>query len=159
MLIEAILFMLIYIPINFSHQKDLEFELESVSALRSQYEEGLRQNEALREHLEREVESVRSSLQNQEKSTTESELVKLSGQLEESERWNRSLQSRLDQMSPRSGGVGGSRDQTDSGSRNSFPAEITVMVEKLQSVSVLVIKISVPIYTVFAKIALSFNGL
>ncbi len=125
----------------YSSTKGLEFELEAVSNLRSKYEEGLRQNEVLREHLENEIKAFKETKkmadENQvdDANAADQEIMKLRSQLEESERWNRSLQSRLDQVSPRSGGVGGPKDQVDSGGRNPFEADITVMVERLQTVS------------------------
>eukprot|EP00794_Sanderia_malayensis_P015801 gene15801-17394_t len=120
-----------------SSTEDLQFELDSVSHLRSRYEEGLRQNEALREHLEKEINSINASKQSSNENeaedlmTAQLEIKKLQCQLEDLEQWNKSLQARLDQASPPNGADGESH-KTDLRGGNPFEADIAEMVERLR---------------------------
>ena len=90
-------------------------ELQSINALKSQYESSLRQNDTLNRLLESESRSLRESFLKSSCSlqSSQTEVENLKRKLEESENWNRSLQSRLDELLPRAGGVGGSVDTVD----------------------------------------------
>ena len=89
--------------------------MQSISSLRSQYEESVRQSESLRHHLENEIKLAKESTQqpSESKSQYQDEISNLKRKLEESESWNKSLQFRLDQLLPRAGGVGASEDRVD----------------------------------------------
>ena len=92
--------------------------MQSISSLRSQYEESVRQSESLRHHLEKEIKLAKESTQLQQQpseneSQYQDEINNLKRKLEESESWNKSLQFRLDQLLPRAGGVGASEDRVD----------------------------------------------
>ena len=118
----------------FSRSSNLDLELQSISALKSQYEESVRQNDTLQHLLEGEIKSLRESTLKSSSSlpSPQSEIHNLKRKLEESENWNRSLQSRLDQLLPRAGGVGASIDSAD----GSNSAQIdNIEFEKLQKVS------------------------
>ena len=95
-----------------SRNSSMNLELQSVSTLKSQYEDGIRQNDALQHLLEEEVKSLRES--NMRSSTIprtlQNEIADLKRKLEESENWNKSLQSRLNELLPRAGGVGAPLD-------------------------------------------------
>ena len=89
----------------------MEDELKSVSDLRMQYEESIRHNDALRHQLETQIHSALKPLA--QPPSSESEIENLKKKLEESESWNRSWQTRLEQLLPRAAGVGASVDFVD----------------------------------------------
>ena len=93
----------------------MELELQSVSALKLQYEESIRQNGTLHRLLECELNSLRESTsKNPDTSMSpRKEIADLQRRLEESEKWNKSLQSRLNQFLPRASGVGASFGDSD----------------------------------------------
>ena len=85
-------------------------ELAVISKLRQSLEDGILQNNRLRAGL---LEKVSIGLDpkhpyNATDTSRLEEVERLQARLEESERWNMSLQSRLDALQPRARGVGGS---------------------------------------------------
>ncbi|XP_065068797.1 myomegalin-like isoform X3 [Rhopilema esculentum] len=107
---------------------ELEDELKSVSDLRLQYEESIRHNDALRHQLETQIQSALKPLA--QPPSSESEIHNLKRKLEESESWNRSLQTRLEQLLPRAAGVGASVDFVDG--TGATVSEIDGSFQKLQ---------------------------
>ena len=97
-------------PYNLSSSRNssMNLELQSVSTLKSQYEDGIQQNDALQRLLEEEVKSLRESNMRSSTipTTLPNEIADLKHKLEESENLNRSLQSRLRELQPRARGVG-----------------------------------------------------
>ncbi|XP_028395073.1 myomegalin-like [Dendronephthya gigantea] len=91
---------------SYSASIDLSGDLKLVSQLRRSLEEGIVENNKLRAQLK---ENIAQSSENEKphNSQQQDEIERLHAKLEDSERWNRSLQSRLDAMQPR-GGVSGS---------------------------------------------------
>ncbi|XP_030622929.1 CDK5 regulatory subunit-associated protein 2 [Chanos chanos] len=86
----------------------LQLELTAVTLLRQQLEAGIRDNEKLREQLEREIQRA-----GQRKDSDPAELESMRDALEEAQRWNASLQARLGQIQSRGGGVGQANDSAD----------------------------------------------
>ncbi|XP_046843977.1 myomegalin-like isoform X2 [Xenia sp. Carnegie-2017] len=77
-------------------------DIQQISELRRTLEDGIAQNNQLRLRLQKQFS------ENQFDRSLEDEVVKLRAKLADRERWNASLQSRLDALSPRVRGVGGS---------------------------------------------------
>ncbi|KAM6984635.1 CDK5 regulatory subunit-associated protein 2 [Aplochiton taeniatus] len=97
----------------------LQLELTAVTLLRQQLEEGIKTNQALRDHLEGEVHRSRAR-EGDAHTTTHSadrvdpkELELTRHQLEDAQRWNASLQARLGAIQNRGGGVGATHDSAD----------------------------------------------
>ncbi|XP_053096021.1 CDK5 regulatory subunit-associated protein 2 isoform X4 [Pangasianodon hypophthalmus] len=86
----------------------LQLELAAVALLRQQLEDGVRNNNELREQLRREIERV-----NQREGVDPAELENMRDALEEAQRWNASLQARLGEIQSRGGGVGQANDMDD----------------------------------------------
>ncbi|MCJ8741063.1 hypothetical protein PDJAM_G00066390 [Pangasius djambal] len=86
----------------------LQLELAAVTLLRQQLEDGVRNNNELREQLHREIQRV-----NQREGVDPAELENMRDALEEAQRWNASLQARLGQIQSRGGGVGQANDMDD----------------------------------------------
>ncbi|XP_047661357.1 CDK5 regulatory subunit-associated protein 2 isoform X5 [Tachysurus fulvidraco] len=86
----------------------LQLELTAVTLLRQQLEDGVRNNNELREQLCREIQRV-----NQREGVDPAELENMRDALEEAQRWNTSLQARLGQIQSRGGGVGQANDMDD----------------------------------------------
>ncbi|XP_058270947.1 CDK5 regulatory subunit-associated protein 2 isoform X3 [Hemibagrus wyckioides] len=86
----------------------LQLELTAVTLLRQQLEDGVRNNNELREQLCREIQRV-----NQREGVDPAELANMRDALEEAQRWNTSLQARLGQIQSRGGGVGQANDMDD----------------------------------------------
>ncbi|KAF4076987.1 hypothetical protein AMELA_G00202890 [Ameiurus melas] len=86
----------------------LQLELAAVTLLRQQLEDGVRNNNELREQLHREIQRV-----NQREGADPAELENMRDALEEAQRWNASLQARLGQIQSRGGGVGQANDVED----------------------------------------------
>ncbi|XP_053505270.1 CDK5 regulatory subunit-associated protein 2 isoform X8 [Ictalurus furcatus] len=86
----------------------LQLELAAVTLLRQQLEDGVRNNNELREQLHREIQRV-----NQREGADPAELENMRDALEEAQRWNASLQARLGQIQSRGGGVGQANDMDD----------------------------------------------
>uniref|UniRef100_A0A4W4DN43 Centrosomin N-terminal motif 1 domain-containing protein n=1 Tax=Electrophorus electricus TaxID=8005 RepID=A0A4W4DN43_ELEEL len=83
----------------------LQLELATVTLLRQQLEDGIRDNEGLRERLHREIQRA-----NQREGADPAELESMRDTLEEVQRWNASLQARLGEIQNRGGGVGQAND-------------------------------------------------
>ena len=77
-------------------------DIQQISELRRTLEDGIAQNNQLRLRLQKQFS------ENQLDRSLEDVVVKLRAKLADRERWNASLQSRLDALSPRVRGVGGS---------------------------------------------------
>ncbi|XP_013384571.1 myomegalin, partial [Lingula anatina] len=98
-----------------------EEELAAVQALRRQLEEGVERNNHLRELLEKQMNEAAKKKQSshhlednpEQVSSLQEQVQALNNQLEESKRWNVSLQSRLEQQQQRGGGVGRARDTVE----------------------------------------------
>uniref|UniRef100_A0A8C7LWM8 Centrosomin N-terminal motif 1 domain-containing protein n=1 Tax=Oncorhynchus mykiss TaxID=8022 RepID=A0A8C7LWM8_ONCMY len=99
----------------------LQMELTAVTLLRQQLEEGIRSNEELREDLEREI--ARTKLSKEGGHVDPRELQSVRHQLEDTQRWNASLQARLGVIKNRGGGVGAINDTADT--LGSFMADQT----------------------------------
>uniref|UniRef100_A0A8C7MNH6 CDK5 regulatory subunit associated protein 2 n=1 Tax=Oncorhynchus kisutch TaxID=8019 RepID=A0A8C7MNH6_ONCKI len=99
----------------------LQMELTAVTLLRQQLEEGIRSNEELREDLEREI--ARTKLSKEGGHVDPRELQSVRHQLEDTQRWNASLQARLGVIKNRGGGVGATNDTADT--LGSFMADQT----------------------------------
>ncbi|XP_053334053.1 CDK5 regulatory subunit-associated protein 2 isoform X6 [Clarias gariepinus] len=87
----------------------LQLELAAVALLRQQLEDGVGNNNELREQLRQEIQRV-----NQREGADPAELENMRDALEEAQRWNASLQARLGQIQSRGGGVGQANDKDDS---------------------------------------------
>ncbi|KAF5893823.1 myomegalin-like isoform X6, partial [Clarias magur] len=87
----------------------LQLELDTVALLRQQLEDGIRNNNELREQLRQEIQRV-----NHREGADPAELENMRDALEEAQRWNASLQARLGQIQSRGGGVGQANDKDDS---------------------------------------------
>ncbi|TSK72021.1 Calmodulin-regulated spectrin-associated protein 1-B [Bagarius yarrelli] len=85
--------------------QSLQLELSSVTLLRQQLEDGVRNNNKLREQLHQEIQRV-----NQREGVDPAELKSMRDALEDAQRWNASLQARLGQIQSRGGGVGQAND-------------------------------------------------
>uniref|UniRef100_A0A8C7NDN2 CDK5 regulatory subunit-associated protein 2/Myomegalin coiled coil domain-containing protein n=1 Tax=Oncorhynchus mykiss TaxID=8022 RepID=A0A8C7NDN2_ONCMY len=103
----------------------LQMELTAVTLLRQQLEEGIRSNEELREDLEREIARTKLSKEGREGQghVDPRELQSVRHQLEDTQRWNASLQARLGVIKNRGGGVGAINDTADT--LGSFMADQT----------------------------------
>nr|XP_046146303.1 CDK5 regulatory subunit-associated protein 2 isoform X1 [Oncorhynchus gorbuscha] len=103
----------------------LQMELTAVTLLRQQLEEGIRSNEELREDLEREIARTKLSKEGREGQghVDPRELQSVRHQLEDTQRWNASLQARLGVIKNRGGGVGAANDTADT--LGSFMADQT----------------------------------
>ncbi|XP_042158536.1 CDK5 regulatory subunit-associated protein 2 isoform X3 [Oncorhynchus tshawytscha] len=103
----------------------LQMELTAVTLLRQQLEEGIRSNEELREDLEREIARTKLSKEGHEGQghVDPRELQSVRHQLEDTQRWNASLQARLGVIKNRGGGVGAINDTADT--LGSFMADQT----------------------------------
>ncbi|XP_063746348.1 CDK5 regulatory subunit-associated protein 2 isoform X3 [Eleginops maclovinus] len=86
----------------------LQLELTAVQLLRQQLEEGIKTNEELGDDLEREIQ--RAKLREGMDLIDPNELESMRHQLEDTQRWNASLQARLGAIQNRGGGVGGAND-------------------------------------------------
>ena len=92
---------------NHPASSNLGGDLKLISELRRSLEEGIVQNNKLRAQLQEKL--ARSSEHEKSGSSQQAdEVQRLHAKLEDSERWNMSLQSRLDALQPRARGVGGS---------------------------------------------------
>ena len=113
------LFCLFVFPFIFRSEPALEQELEALKLLRAQLAEGIRQNDLLRTQLRDQLTSPRKSPSPRASPSYEGvyqrEVQELKAKLEESERWNLSLQARLNELQPRVSGVGGSSESPDGG--------------------------------------------
>ncbi|XP_041815479.1 CDK5 regulatory subunit-associated protein 2 isoform X3 [Chelmon rostratus] len=89
----------------------LQLELTAVQLLRKQLEDSIKTNEELRDDLEREIH--RAKLREGMDLIDPKELESMRHQLEDSQRWNASLQARLGAIQNRGGGVGGANDAGD----------------------------------------------
>ncbi|XP_077986186.1 uncharacterized protein LOC144440675 [Glandiceps talaboti] len=88
-------------------------ELAAVEALRSELEDSLRESAHLREKLEKQLSHSPASSgigSDADLLGSAREIQQLRDQLEETRRWNSSLQSRLEELKHRDGGVGGAND-------------------------------------------------
>ena len=63
------------------------------------------------------------------------QIHQLQSRLEESERWNNSLQVRLNEALPRGGGVGCSEDSTDGIRDASIDSDVNFALTKVQEVT------------------------
>lgn len=90
---------------NYPASSNRAGELKLISDLRRSLEEGIVQNNKLRAQMQ---EKISKDPVNKQSVNSSDEVHKLYAKLEESERWNMSLQSRLDALQPRVRGVGGS---------------------------------------------------
>ena len=91
-------------------------DLKLISELRRSLEEGIVQNNKLRAQLQDKL----ARCPDREKSGSSqqaNEIQRLQAKLEDSERWNMSLQTRLDALQPRARGVGGSLSDSDTSPR------------------------------------------
>ncbi|XP_071947305.1 uncharacterized protein [Antedon mediterranea] len=96
---------------NTTHNDAFEIELAAVQSLRKQLEQALKRNNRMRENLERQVSSqTLSDLDSEHTTSNENELQALRDRLEESQRWNADLQSRVKDLQQRGGGVGSDAD-------------------------------------------------
>ncbi|XP_016404095.1 myomegalin-like isoform X3 [Sinocyclocheilus rhinocerous] len=86
----------------------LQLELTAVSLLRQQLESGVQMNTELRDQLQKEIQRAK-----RREGSNPSELESMRDALEESQRWNASLQARLGQIQNRGGGVGQANDSMD----------------------------------------------
>jgi hypothetical protein len=92
---------------NYPISNNLGGELKLISELRRSLEEGIIQNNKLRAQLQEKI-TRSSEHEKPDNSQQADEVQRLHAKLEDSERWNMSLQSRLDALQPRARGVGGS---------------------------------------------------
>ena len=85
---------------KYSASNDLSGGLKFVSQLRRSLEEGIVENNKLRTQLK---ENIAQSSENEKarNAQEQNEIRRLHAKLEDNERWNKSLQSRLDAMQPR----------------------------------------------------------
>ncbi|KAF7696828.1 hypothetical protein HF521_005246 [Silurus meridionalis] len=95
-------------PDSAQRLQSLQLELATVAILRQQLEDGVRNNNELREQLRQEIQRV-----NQREGADPAELENMRDALEEAQRWNASLQARLGQIQNRGGGVGQANDMDD----------------------------------------------
>ncbi|XP_057675056.1 CDK5 regulatory subunit-associated protein 2 isoform X2 [Corythoichthys intestinalis] len=89
----------------------LQLELTAVQLLRQQLEDGVKANEELRDDLDRELD--RAKAREGASGVDPKELESVRHQLEDTQRWNASLQARLGAIQNRGGGVGGTNDCGD----------------------------------------------
>lgn len=89
--------------------QSLQLELTAVKLLRQQLEDGVLNNNNLREQLCQEIQRV-----NQREDVDPAKLKRMRDALEEAQRWNASLQARLGQIQSRGGGVGQANDTDES---------------------------------------------
>jgi hypothetical protein len=92
---------------NYPVSNNFGGELKLISELRRSLEEGIIQNNKLRAQLQEKI-ARSSEHEKPDNSQQADEVQRLHAKLEDSERWNMSLQSRLDALQPRARGVGGS---------------------------------------------------
>ncbi|XP_032242452.2 myomegalin isoform X2 [Nematostella vectensis] len=109
-------------PSDPNHSITVTRELQTLKALRTQLEEGIRQINVLRAQLQSQCNSPASGRQSTSPHAVspydavyQREIQELKSKLEDSERWNTSLQARLNELQPRVSGVGGSQDVIDRG--------------------------------------------
>ncbi|XP_033115681.1 myomegalin-like isoform X2 [Anneissia japonica] len=95
---------------NTTHNDAFEFELAAVQSLRKQLEQALKRNNRMRENLERQISSQTLSDLESESTNNDNEVQALRDRLEESQRWNADLQSRVNELQQRGGGVGSDAD-------------------------------------------------
>lgn len=103
-----------------SHETNIKDEMQALKSLRAQLEEGIRLNDSLRAQLHEKLASSKTTSPHPASpydAAYQREIQELKLRLEDSERWNASLQARLNELQPRVSGVGGSsgRDSGDGG--------------------------------------------
>ncbi|KAJ7339465.1 CDK5 regulatory subunit associated protein 2 [Desmophyllum pertusum] len=103
-----------------SRETNVKGEMQALKSLRAQLEEGIRLNDSLRAQLHDKLASSKAPSPHPASpydAAYQREIQELKSRLEDSERWNASLQARLNELQPRVGGVGGSsgRDSGDGG--------------------------------------------
>ncbi|XP_061764180.1 CDK5 regulatory subunit-associated protein 2 isoform X2 [Nerophis ophidion] len=86
----------------------LQMELTAVQLLRQKHEDSIKTNEDLRDNLEQELD--RAKAREGQSAVDPKELESVRHQLEDAQRWNTSLQTRLGAIQDRGGGVGGAKD-------------------------------------------------
>ena len=94
-----------------SHEKNLKDEMLALKLLRAQHEEGIHLNDSLRAQLHDKLTSNKTTSPHPASpydAAYQREIQELKLRLEDSERWNASLQARLNELQPRVSGVGGS---------------------------------------------------
>ncbi|XP_061764194.1 CDK5 regulatory subunit-associated protein 2 isoform X13 [Nerophis ophidion] len=89
----------------------LQMELTAVQLLRQKHEDSIKTNEDLRDNLEQELD--RAKAREGQSAVDPKELESVRHQLEDAQRWNTSLQTRLGAIQDRGGGVGGAKDCGD----------------------------------------------
>ena len=99
---------------NYPVSNNLSGELKLISELRRSLEEGIVQNNKLRAQLQEKI----SRSPNHGRHDGSDEVQRLHEKLEDSERWNLSLQNRLDALQPRARGVGESVSENIASSRS-----------------------------------------
>ena len=104
-----------------SRETNVKGEMQALKSLRAQLEEGIHLNDSLRAQLHDKLASSKVPSPHPASpydAAYQREIQELKSRLEDSERWNASLQARLNELQPRVGGVGGSsgRDSGDGGS-------------------------------------------
>ena len=114
---------------TFRHDTNIEEEMQALKSLRTQLEDGIRQNDTLRAQLHDKLASAKTPSPlptSPYDAAYQREIQELKSRLEDSERWNASLQARLNELQLRVSGVG--RDSADGGSGS------PVKVQRLEQV-------------------------
>lgn len=88
--------------------------MQALKSLRAKLEEGIRQNDSLRAQLHDKISTAKIAsplAASPYDAAYQREIQELKSRLDNSERWNASLQARLNELQPRHSGVG--RDNAD----------------------------------------------
>ena len=101
--------------------------MQALKLLRAQLEEGIRLNDSLRAQLHDKLASSKTTSPHPASpydAAYQREIQELKSRLEDSERWNASLQSRLNELQPRVSGVGSSSGRDSGDGVSSSPSKV-----------------------------------
>ncbi|XP_067825752.1 myomegalin-like isoform X3 [Heptranchias perlo] len=125
----------------------LQMELTAVQLLRQQLEESIQTNRELQKNLEQQIQEAKRKADTTSKVDMADfkEIEALRHQLEDTQRWNVSLQSRLGQKQARAGGVGAANDSGDTftsyGDQTSY---LSICLGQFDDLEQEIVKLSLP---------------
>uniref|UniRef100_UPI00398EAB2A CDK5 regulatory subunit-associated protein 2 isoform X3 n=1 Tax=Pristiophorus japonicus TaxID=55135 RepID=UPI00398EAB2A len=124
----------------------LQMELTAVQLLRQQLEESIQTNRDLQKNLEQQIqEAKRKDTTSKMDPVDFGDIEALRHQLEDTQRWNVSLQSRLGQMQARADGVGVANDSGDTfisyGDQTSY---LSICLQQFDDLEQEIVKLSLP---------------
>ncbi|XP_022783797.1 myomegalin-like isoform X2 [Stylophora pistillata] len=127
-----------------SHESNLKDEMQALKLLRAQLEEGIHLNDSLRAQLHEKLASGKTTSPHPGPpydAAYQREIQELKSRLEDSERWNASLQARLNDLQSRMGGVGGSDGEGSPLKVQRLEQQVEKMMEQLKQRSQLNVRL------------------